>query len=69
VGSDRDGIKISTADGQSQVLQPQSQHVFFVPKADVRVEFSLDEKTNQMTMRWFENGFWSVSAWKTSSKS
>jgi hypothetical protein len=69
VEPDKEGIKISTADGQSKVLQPQSQHVFFVPKADVRVEFSLDKKTNQMTMQLFENGLWSVSAWKISSMS
>lgn len=65
VNPDKDGIRITTADGQFQVLQPQSTHVFFLPKEDVRVEFSLDKKTNQMTMSLYENGFWSLSAWKT----
>lgn len=68
VEKDKEGIKFTTADGMAQVLKPQAQNVFFLPKEDVRVEFKLDKKTNQMTMSLYENGFWAVSAWKTSSK-
>jgi hypothetical protein len=66
VERDKDGIKVSTADGQSQVLQPKSQNAFFLPSQDVRVEFNLDKKTNQMTLSLYENGFWAVTARKAS---
>jgi penicillin V acylase-like amidase (Ntn superfamily) len=68
VDIDKEGIKISSEDGKSQVLQPQSPNVFFLPNEDVRVEFSLDKKNNQMTVSLYENGFWAFSAWKASSK-
>jgi hypothetical protein len=61
-----DGIKISTEQGSSFVLHPQSQNVFFLPGEDVRIEFGVDKKTNQLTMRYYENGFWSFSARKAS---
>ncbi|HEX8528366.1 MAG TPA: hypothetical protein VF646_00020 [Cytophagales bacterium] len=66
VEAHEEGIKISTEQGSSFVLQPQSQNIFFFPAEEVRVEFEVDKKTNQWTMRYYENGFWSFSARKAS---
>jgi hypothetical protein len=66
VEAHEEGIRIYAGDGSSNVLQPQSQNVFFLPNQDVRVEFGVDKKTNQWTMRFYENSFWSFSAWKAS---
>lgn len=60
----KDGITISTEDGNTQIIQPLSQNEFFWPKEDARLEFCLDEKNNQMTFNLYENGFWSFTAWK-----
>jgi hypothetical protein len=68
VDTDKDGIKITSEDGQSQILQPQSQYAFFLPNENVKVEFNLDKKTNRLTMSLYENGFWAFSAWKAVSK-
>jgi hypothetical protein len=66
VEAHEEGIKISTEQGNSFVLHPQSQNVFFLPNEEVRIEFGVDKKTNQWTMRYYENGFWSFSARKAS---
>lgn len=63
-----EGIKISYEDGYSMILQPQSENVFFMLKEDIRVEFSPDKKTNQLTMSLHENGFWIYYARKSDSK-
>ncbi len=39
-----EGIKISTEQGSSFVLQPQSHNVFFFPNEEVRVEFEVNKK-------------------------
>jgi len=42
VEAHEEGIRISAEDGSYHVLQPQSRNVFFLPNADVRVEFGVD---------------------------
>ncbi|MGY2134485.1 hypothetical protein ACW9KT_19815 [Hymenobacter sp. HD11105] len=68
VSPDKEGLKITTIDGQSQVLQPQSWTAFFLPQADVRIEFTLDKDTNHLSMSMYENGFWAFSAVKAAAK-
>jgi hypothetical protein len=64
VESNQDGIRVTSLDGNSNVIQAQSENTFFLPNEDVRIEFRLDKKTNQMTMTFYENGFWMFDAWK-----
>jgi len=64
----QDGIKVTSADGNANVVQAQTENTFFLPNVDVRVEFNLDKDTNQMTMSFYENGFWIFDAWKPNSK-
>jgi hypothetical protein len=66
VDSDKDGIRISSEDGKSNLLLPRSGNVFFMPGEDVRVEFSLDKKRGQMTISMYENGFWAFTGRKAS---
>ena len=61
-----DGIKISSSNGKSSVLHAQSTNLFFSPKEDFKIESIVDKKTNQIIMKIYENGFWSISAWKRS---
>lgn len=68
VEAHEEGIKISYENGYSMILFPQSENVFFMLKEDVRVEFSPDEKTNQLTMSVYQDGFWLYHAWKSESK-
>ena len=64
----QDGIKVTYADNYVSVGQAQTENTFFIPNEDLSVEFNLDKKTNQMTMRFYENGFWSFDAWRSDSK-
>ncbi|THU38010.1 hypothetical protein FAM09_15090 [Niastella caeni] len=61
----QDGIKITSVDGNSNILLPQSENTFYFPNEDVRVEFTKDKKTNKLTMSFYENGFWIFDARKT----
>lgn len=63
-----DGIRITGPDGKAEIFQPQSENVFFKPEEDVKIEFLTDKETGQMTLRVYENGFWSLSAVRKSSK-
>lgn len=66
IQSDQDGIKITYSDGISTVLaKPQTENAFFVPNENVRVEFNLDKKTNQMKVSFYQNDFWRFDAWKS----
>lgn len=62
------GIKITSADGNSNVVLPYADNAFFFPNEDVRVEFKLDPQAQRITMRFFENGFWIFDAWKANTK-
>ena len=64
----QDGIKVTYADNSVSVAQAQTENAFFIPKEELRVEFNLDKKTNQMTMSFYENDFWSFDAWRSDSK-
>jgi hypothetical protein len=63
-----DGIVITTADGRSAIMPPQSKNVFFFTQEDVRVDFIFDKKKNRWIMRLHENGFWAFSAFRPSTK-
>lgn len=62
------GIKVTTADGNSNVVQAQSENSFFFPGEDLRVEFHQDKKANRMKLSFYENGFWIFDAWRQESK-
>ncbi len=69
IKSDQDGIKITYSDGISTVLaQPQTENTFFVPNENVKVDFNLDKKTNQMKVSFYQDDFWRFDAWKSNSK-
>lgn len=66
IKSAQDGIKITYSDGISTVLaKPQTENTFFVPNENVKVEFNLDKKTNQMKVSFYLNDFWRFDAWKS----
>lgn len=64
----QDGIKVTYADNYVSVGQAQTENTFYIPSEDLSVEFNLDKKNNQMTMSFYENGFWSFDAWRSDSK-
>jgi hypothetical protein len=68
VEAHQDGIKVTYTDGYVDVVQAQTENTFFFPNEDMRVEFNIDKKTNQMTMSFYENSFWTLDAWRSDSK-
>lgn len=59
----KDGFQISFADGNTEIFNPQSENRYFVPNADVYVEFRFDEIANRTALNLYENGFWAFRAW------
>jgi hypothetical protein len=62
-----DGIKITSLDGNANVVVPQSANEFFFPGEDVMVQFAIDKQNSKMKMSFFENGFWIFDAWRAES--
>jgi hypothetical protein len=65
----QDGIKITSLDGNVNVVQAQTENSFFLPNEDVIIKFNLNKETKQITMSLYENGFWIFDALKLDSKS
>lgn len=63
VKSHTDGIEMTYADGRTAVFYPQSESKFFIPEADVYVQFKFDEIAKRIAMSIYENGYWIFSAW------
>ena len=57
------GIRMASQFGEPEELIAQSNSTFFIPGANVYVEFVFDEKDEKRTMSLYENGSWSFSAW------
>jgi hypothetical protein len=64
----QDGIKITSLDGNVNVVQAQTENSFFLPNEDVIIKFNLNKETKQITMSLYENGFWIFDALKLDSK-
>lgn len=64
VETHKDGIKITSLDGKSNILQANSENTFFFPDEDVRIKFLYDNQRKRMTLSFFENGLWIFDAWK-----
>ncbi|WP_405208577.1 DUF3471 domain-containing protein [Aquimarina sp. LLG6339-5] len=59
-------IEISFSDGVQLTVNPSSSNTFFFPFEDIVVKFSIDEEHNKTSIEFFENGYWSFTAWKAS---
>jgi len=64
VETHKDGIKITSLDGKSNILQANSENTFFFPDEDVGIKFLYDNQRKRMTLSFFENGLWIFDAWK-----
>ena len=58
-----EGIHISSQFAPSEVLYPTSENRFYIPDAQIEMEFVLGEQENKNTLHFYENGNWSFSAW------
>lgn len=63
VESHNEGIKMTYAHGREEIFHAQSESKFFLPEADVHLEFKFDEVAKRMAMNVYENGFWIFRAW------
>lgn len=63
VNTHNEGIKMTYADGRDEIFYPQSESKFFLPEADVYVEFGFDEIAKRLALNVYENGFWIFRAW------
>ncbi len=57
-------IELSFVDGQKIAMQPSASNVFFFPYEDIRVKFEKDTQKNRIKLCLYENGKWSMTAWK-----
>lgn len=65
VDAHEQGLELHFMDGTSEIFYAHKENEFFVPDADVFVEFYFDKEANEMAINLYENGFWAFRAWKT----
>ena len=56
-------LQFSSAFG-TETLQPVSDNTFSIPNTNIYFEFSEDAESHSSKIRYFEDGFWSFSAWR-----
>jgi penicillin V acylase-like amidase (Ntn superfamily) len=64
VEAHQEGIKVTSSDGNANILQSQSENTFFFPSEEVKILFRYDKQKGRMILSFYENGFWSFDAWR-----
>ena len=62
ISATENAINMTSHFAPSETLLAKSQNGFFIPNAQIAIEFTVDEEGNKHTLHFFENGNWSFSA-------
>jgi hypothetical protein len=58
-----EGLKMKSQFTSPLVLLPINEQMFFIPESGIQIEFVNNLNSSERELRFFENGYWSFSAW------
>ena len=58
------GLKLSASFAPNEILHPQSNTTFSIPDTPITIKFVKDENNGLMTLQFYEDWYWSFTAWR-----